>query len=185
MRRFALALAIFCAAAASAELPETCNANRFASWTGEFPSVRVKESGTWIAGARAEGHICVTDGTTFRWAAATSIELGAVPSTKRSQWTGNWTRKPSGDGDVEGNFLILAKDDFLVVKGEAGWRAKFKDSLIHHGDISSAAPLAGNVLQLSDAECVARIVWINGRLLVSDNRKCGGMNVVFDGIYTH
>jgi hypothetical protein len=193
MRRLALALVILGAAgAALAELPDQCNARRFASWTGVFPTVQVKEKGAWIAGARAKGQVCVTDGNTFRWLPQKSVKIGAVPTMKRRPWVGSWTRKPSGEGDVEGNFLILAKDDFLVVKGDASWRAKFKDSLVHRGDISDAAQLHGNVLQLGDATCldsgecdacVARLVFINGRLLVSDNRKCGGMNVVFDGVY--
>lgn len=186
MRRFALVLTILCAASAAlADLPDDCNARRFASWTGEFPSVRVKESGSWIAGARTEdGKVCITDGTTFRWVAIGSVKIGAVPVTKRSQWTRTWTRKPNKlEGEVGGEFFIFPKDDFLVVRGEAAWRAGFKDSLIHRGDISSAAPLSGNLLKLHQEECEARLVWINGVLLVSDNHKCGGMNVVFDGVY--
>ena len=76
-----------------------------------------------------------------------------------------------------------AKAGALAVEGQAFWRGLGDN--IHTGEVSFEAAPAGNVLTLKEDEdlCAVTIRLVGEHLVVSDNLKCGGHNVTFNGVY--
>jgi len=148
----------------------------------------------WFAGARAGTWVCVTDGTVFGWAPADQLAFGPIPAAHAKDWLGAWDRIYGG-----ASFRVTLADDkkTLHVTGSAEWIAG-PDAVPHLGDLDADGNPVANELRLGEPkcldfdynetheecyDCVARLMLINGRIFVIDNRLCGGMNVNFDGIY--
>jgi hypothetical protein len=147
---------------------------------------------SWFTGARARGYVCVTDGRQFGWTRSGDIATGPIPAISPREWMGSWSAggaqfdiAPGGDGKT------------LHVTGTTEWRAG-PDSPPHLGDLDYDGALVANELRIGEvrcldldyqdshdecARCVARLMYIGGRILVRDNRFCGGMNVNFNGVY--
>lgn len=54
----------------------------------------------------------------------------------------------------------------------------------HFGSFTLEAPLGSDVVGLSD-ECEVQIRKVGNFLFALDNKRCGGMNVSFDGLYRY
>ncbi len=151
-------------------------------------------SHAWLAGARVGGYVCVTDGKQFGWTRKADLGLDPVPATPPREWIGSW-RATYG----EAQFDVTLKEDGKTprVLGTAQWQAG-PDATPHLGDLEGDGVLVANELRLGDvrcldseyqeshdacAQCVARLMFVSGRILVRDNHWCGGMNVNFDGVY--
>lgn len=90
-------------------------------------------------------------------------------------WTGNWS-----DGAEEDVQITIGGDGALLVTGNAFWHGL---TSIHIGEIDGALPRFGNRARYSDGFCVANFTLLGDYLLIGDNRKCGGANVSFNGVY--
>jgi hypothetical protein len=123
---------------------------------------RVGGSAGWIPGERVQ-----------------SVAMDPAPPA--SQWKGVWI-----DGDDV--IRITANGAALHAKGEAWWPSKNppRDEIPggpNLGSIDATAAPARNVVVFNDGACRVQATLLDGFLVVSDNRACGGMNVRFDGVY--
>jgi hypothetical protein len=151
---------------------------------------------TWFSGARAGVFTCVTDGERFGWTeTATLLAQDAPPATPPSAWLGSWK---AAYGDTTITISRPKARGALRIKGSAEWQSH-PDATPNVGELDGDVVAAGNELRLGDPkcldreygegrseclDCVARLVLINEKIFVNDNRMCGGMNVNFDGIYS-
>jgi hypothetical protein len=148
----------------------------------------------WLAGAHAGAWVCVTDGTHFGWTRAADIALGPAPATPPRDWLGSWA---IANSESKFEIAFLKDGKTLHVTGTAQWQAG-PDAPPHTGDLDADGVLVANELRLGEvrcldseyqesheacAECVARLMFVSGRILVRDNHFCGGMNVNFNGVY--
>jgi hypothetical protein len=77
--------------------------------------------------------------------------------------------------------FTAAGTNAVQAKGTAQWHGPA--GVVHYGSFSSRAQLQGNAAEFQDLNCVVKIRRRGPYLLVSDNSRCGGMNVHFQGIY--
>ncbi len=81
-----------------------------------------------------------------------------------------------------------ADGESLRVKGRAYWPARNLPPF-HSGEVTGSARPERNLLVLENKDapaefrCQVRLSLVGPLLVVSDNRKCGGANVSFDGVY--
>ena len=156
--------------------------------------IPLDKSHAWFAGAHAGDWVCVTDGRQFGWTRESQVTLGPIPDALPKDWRGEWNAE---FGDVVIAVTPAVEGQRLHVKAEAEWRAH-PDSPPHLGELDADGELLANELRLGEPkcldldyreahreclDCVARLMLINGRVFLKDNRMCGGMNVSFDGIY--
>lgn len=156
--------------------------------------IPLDKSHAWFAGAHAGGWVCVTDGRQFGWTRESQVTLGPIPAALPGDWRGDWKAE---FGDVIIAVTPAVKGKGLHVKAGAEWRAR-PDVPPHLGELDADGELVANELRLGEPrcldldygeahreclDCVARLMLINDRVFVKDNRMCGGMNVNFDGIY--
>ena len=95
-----------------------------------------------------------------------------------ARWLGAW--------EYAGQSLDIrrgAKPGTLAVSGQAFWRGVGDN--VHVGEVEFEAAPAGNVLRLEENEdlCSVTLRLVGDLLVVSDNLKCGGLNVTFNGVY--
>ena len=72
----------------------------------------------------------------------------------------------------------------LSVKGNAFWKGLGDN--IHIGEVDAQASPVDRLLTVKgddEYECSMRIRAVGDFLVVTDNKKCGGVNVTFDGVY--
>ncbi len=119
--------------------------------------------------------------------------FGSVPTA--SDWAGHWVR------DDEASLDIRRLDDgHIEIEGQASWGGddpvRVENGSVNVGEIESTRlRLTGYALHFiagngnsppapeGDYECIVDLQWQDGTLLVTDNSKCGGMNVTFSGSY--
>mgnify|MGYP003338972327 FL=1 len=103
--------------------------------------------------------------------------------TPLERWLGTW--------QAWGEPLLLtrgAQPGVIQVEGMAYWPGQHHPNA-HSGRLSGAAKPVGPTLVIrEDAEpesvrCVASLSLVGDLLVVSDNHRCGGLNVNFDGVY--
>ncbi len=116
---------------------------------------------------------------TVGWVRADAVTLAepdAAPPLAR--WLGAWEYAGQSIDIKRG-----AKAGALAVSGEAYWQGVGDN--VHVGEIEFEAAPAGNLLKLEENEdlCAVRLQLVGDLLVVSDNLKCGGHNVTFNGIY--
>lgn len=71
----------------------------------------------------------------------------------------------------------------LRVAGDASW-VGVNPGNVHVGEVSGEATPAGNALTVGDEDgCRLTLRLVGAYLLASDNKRCGGLNVTFDGVY--
>jgi hypothetical protein len=85
--------------------------------------------------------------------------------------------------------ILLLADGQVRVQGEALWIGNVKTGSVHNGEVDGTAKLEGDkayyIASRDDPDsCHFTISFTNRTITVTDdNRKCGGMNVTFEGTY--
>lgn len=119
--------------------------------------------------------------STVGWIRLSDIHRGnyLVDPTENA-WTGTWKY---ADNSISISSHKLA--GYLSVFGEAIWKGAGDN--VHVGELNGRFQYKDFVLNYSDGadenDCKARLNLLGGYLIVSDNMKCGGLNVSFSGIY--
>ncbi|MET0649900.1 MAG: hypothetical protein ABW208_25100 [Pyrinomonadaceae bacterium] len=108
--------------------------------------------------------------------------LGAVAAAGRlplASWLGAW-----GFYDNALRLSRARRAGVLRVAGDATWQG-VNPGNVHVGELSGEAAPAGNVLKLGEdpEDCQATLRLVGPYLVVADNKRCGGLNVTFDGVY--
>ena len=97
-----------------------------------------------------------------------------------SGWLGDWKY---GDNSISFTHNKLA--GFLNVTGNAIWKGLGDN--VHVGEIDGRYEPLNGVIEYSDGDgeydCRATLRLVGNYLIVSDNLRCGGMNVTFTGVY--
>jgi hypothetical protein len=111
-----------------------------------------------------------------------SDQLKMVPinrSPRTSAWLGEWKY---GDNGITFTENKLA--GFLNVTGNASWIGQGEGN-INVGELDGRFAPEKGTLNYSDGdeECKASMILLGNFLIVSDNLKCGGLNVTFSGVY--
>jgi hypothetical protein len=109
------------------------------------------------------------------WMPAASLDLN-VPYDRNpppSAWAGDWKF-------FDNHLVISAGSAGLHLDGHAFWHGIGSD---HTGQAAGDAVPVANRLVLKQADCELRTTLLNRRLVATDNRKCGGGNVTFSGVY--
>jgi hypothetical protein len=100
---------------------------------------------------------------------------------------GGYLDKKTGTG-AELDILLLG-DGRVRIQGDALWVNPANPSSVHTGDVDGTAKLEGDKAYYRESpddpdSCRFRIWFSNRTITVTDdNRKCGGMNVTFEGTY--
>lgn len=115
---------------------------------------------------------------TVGWIPAHQLSVAATaPSPTPARWVGDWefgiqSLKISRETKAGGR---------LRVEGVAFWRGLGDN--IHTGGVSASARPDGNVLVAEEDICRVTLRLVGDYIVATDNSKCGGMNVRFDGVY--
>lgn len=115
---------------------------------------------------------------TLGWLPLEKITLSnAATNPTLNRWVGTWNY---ADNDIE---IELGDDGELKVSGNAVWKGV--NDNVHIGEVNGSAKPKGNQLKIvEDAEgCQVELKLIGNFLIATDNSKCGGLNVQFDGVY--
>ncbi|MGK9066330.1 hypothetical protein [Stutzerimonas chloritidismutans] len=111
----------------------------------------------------------------------------AMPAPTASDWVGRWLPIAGGN-----RILIThpSPDSPLTVEGEAMWqggRNSDGEPIVHIGAFSGHARPSGDLLTISEGDdefdCQVTLQHVAGHLVVTDNSRCGGLNVRFDDVY--
>jgi hypothetical protein len=132
----------------------------------------------WYNGKKSE---------TVGWVKNSSLQyLPAFKPPDISEWVGKWLTYQDGN-----EIFIRTKGDKLSVEGKAVWLGILLDDgnrVVHLGDLDGEmAPVDAHAKLTEGTDeyaCVADFTLLGKYLIVTDNSKCGGMNVRFDGVYT-
>ena len=139
-----------------------------------------------IDGRRIGGFVCAfypnDVGGTAGWVEASRLRIvptDAAPTLAR--WKGDWTDRAAAD------VSILSKDGRTYIVGEAFWPARPEENewiSIHIGEVNDRIAITGNRASYADENlCELELTLLADFLLIADNRKCGGANVTFSGVY--
>lgn len=110
------------------------------------------------------------------WLPDNKIEYPSFLLEKYDRWIGEWKYY---DNTLRIN--RIGKTEEFEVSGEAFWKGL--GDVIHIGEISAKGTLNESVIKLTEEDCEIKLKLIVDYLVVSDNLKCGGMNVTFSGVY--
>ena len=91
-------------------------------------------------------------------------------------WVGKWH---NGEDEID----ITASGHGLHASGDAVWRGQ--GDIANVGDFEAGATPSNGKVIFNDDVCRVNASLIGAYLVVADNGNCGGMNVRFDGVYTH
>ena len=141
-------------------------------------------------GMEQNGWACVTGGdSTSGWIPVASLaEVPADPKVQLAEWLGWWRQGKEVKGK-KGNRLFIANiagTHILHVSGRAYWYG-LNDN-VHFGEVQADAIPIGIYLHLVDSDsCVVdlKLEPTTHTLDAYDNMQCGGMNVRFDGKWSH
>ena len=109
----------------------------------------------------------------------TILPTDTAPALGR--WEGDWTDGAAAD------VTILSKDDRTYILGNAFWPARPEENdwpTIHIGEVDGRIAITANRATYGDDDlCELELTLLRDFLVIADNRKCGGMNVSFSGVY--
>ena len=117
---------------------------------------------------------------TVGWLPADRLGAGAAAeNAPLASWLGAWA--------FYDNTLRVRRGrraDVLSVSGAATWQG-VNPGNVHVGELSGQGTPVGNVLKLGEdpEDCRATLRLVGPYLVVADNKRCGGLNVTFDGVY--
>jgi hypothetical protein len=117
---------------------------------------------------------------TVGWIAADSLDaVATAENAPLASWLGTWGFYDSSLRVSRGRGAGV-----LSVSGSAAWHG-VNPGNVHVGELSGAGTPADNTLKLGEdpEDCQATLRLIGPYLVVSDNKRCGGVNVTFDGVY--
>lgn len=119
---------------------------------------------------------------TVGWLALDKLEFKETnPNPAQNDWLGAW--------NYAGNSIEIGKSetaDLLTITGNAFWKGLGDN--IHVGELDDSAKPAGSELKIGESEtgeddCKVTMRLLGRYLVVSDNLRCGGVNVTFSGVY--
>jgi hypothetical protein len=154
---------------------------------------RLDRAKSYLAGAEADGWVCLNAGERSGWAPVDRLLFEPLPVHKPAQWSGTYAHS-YGKAFIR----LRADGNKIAVQGCAEWgEGILPGGNVHQGDLDGSAEAEDGVVMIGEPEqpahplaspeqmpnCVARLVRFGDGLIVSDNHKCGGMNVNFDGVY--
>lgn len=108
-------------------------------------------------------------------------EAALRPAAVRpGSWVGEWRATEQG-------ITIAPAGGRLRVEGQAVWGsldpARVGRGGVNSGEFSGAIGARKTAALVADGECRVRLRLLGPYLLASDNRRCGGFNVTFNGVY--
>ncbi len=127
------------------------------------------------------------------WLPVASLELAAAVATPGlPEWVGSWKR-------VEAGISLKLVNSEIQANGQATYgaadRNRVKSGAVNTGAFSGVAKAQGNMLafggnydggappgDIAD-DCNVRLRLFGRYLVAQDNRRCGGVNVSFSGVY--
>ncbi|MDH5654363.1 MAG: hypothetical protein OEZ34_00510 [Spirochaetia bacterium] len=115
---------------------------------------------------------------TVGWILKSDVKLKKTSVSAPDDWTGTWKYYES-----EIN-ISKTESGRLYIRGTSVWLSSFT---VHTGEFEiNEKPVKIKIENAisSPHECGVRLILIAGWLVVSDNKKCGGVNVTFDGVYS-
>lgn len=115
---------------------------------------------------------------TVGWIMAHELSLDApAPKPAAASWEGEW--------EFYDNGLTVRRErrtGRLSVTGAASWKGA-NPGQVNVGEVEAQGAPEGNVLRLKNDECELTLRLVGPYLLAGDNKRCGGFNVTFDGVY--
>jgi hypothetical protein len=139
------------------------------------PMVVYRVAGDWTCGYTSQG-----DGAGPGWVRSTDIRLVEFdPHPSVGAWAGRWA-----GGEDRVAIVRSSAAGELALKGSAAWHGY--GDVVHTGDFSATAAPHGNHLHVVESgsdSCTVDLTLIGAYIVASDNGKCGGMNVRFQGIW--
>lgn len=99
-----------------------------------------------------------------------------LPAPANAAYVGTW-------GEGESTLTITQKDGGLHVEGESYWHGA-NPGQIHIGEVNGPLTLDGDEARYSKDGCTLTAQIRGTALWVEDDKRCGGVNVTFDGTYT-
>ncbi len=122
-------------------------------------------------------------GGTAGWIKASLLRIELADTTPAaSRWEGAWTDGASAD------VSIVREGARTFISGNAFWPARPEENdwvSIHIGEVDGALDITGHrATYADDMLCELKLTLLRDFLLISDNRRCGGANVTFSGVYT-
>ena len=129
------------------------------------------------------------------WLPAAALDLKPAPAPKPVDWAGSWKR-------VEADIVLRVAGADIVAKGDATYGSldpqRVKRGGVNIGEFAGRARPRGNMLATGEGydgskapaevekadDCLVRMRLAGAWLVVEDNRRCGGNNVSFTGVYT-
>lgn len=98
----------------------------------------------------------------------------ALPAPPAERWVGTWS-------GPTGSLVVSAAGDGWTVKGDASWHGG--PDRVHTGEVDGPLKPDGDGLLYDKDGCTMRLGLDGAGLWVTDNLKCGGLNVTFEGSY--
>lgn len=112
------------------------------------------------------------------------VDVPVLP--KLDGWLGKW----ESIGAVNLIQIRPGKSGQLQVFGKARWlggKNSYGEAIVHFGQVHGEAHPEANKLVITennpDQSCVVNLNLIDAFIVATDNEKCGGMNVRFNGVY--
>ena len=123
------------------------------------------------------------EGGTAGWVSTRRLSLQFADNRPdEAAWLGAW----QGSG-ANPSIRFYKDTGKLHVVGEAFWpgpQGTHDYPTIHIGEVDGAVSLAGHTGTYSDEnDCRVSFTLLGDYLVASDNRRCGGVNVTFSGVY--
>ena len=157
------------------------------SGPARFPSGGAAQPGDLVVGAgRSGAFICatlVTQGLAETHGWLPSARLVAAPRQPPASWVGRWRT-----GSDQSVVVRRLRSGGLSITGAALWGgadpARAAEGGVNTGAIAVHATPHGRKLAFAEGTgCAGRMWRLGPYLVVSDNDRCGGMNVSFTGVY--
>ncbi len=166
-------------------------------WDGCPEQVSCKQKGYLIKGDRvlatkpSDGWVCIyylgKKSDYVGWVKQTELRDISVPVlAKLEDWFGIW----QSIGAINSIQIRPENSGMLKVNGKAKWlggKNSYGEAIVHFGQVHGVAHPNENRLVITesneDQSCVLNLNLIDAFLVATDNERCGGMNVRFNGVY--
>ena len=137
-----------------------------------------------VVGKLRQGHACVffagEHADTAGYLPLDRLQAVAIDTAPmHSAWQGRWSAH--GNPDVE----IVLRDGTLHISGLATWpgpQPSEEFPSIQTGELDGPLAVHGNRGHYDDGWCRADLALLGEFLVISDNMRCGGVNVTFSSI---
>ncbi len=143
-------------------------------------SAAVKAGTTVLVANHYRGYACVfvPGRDDAGWVADNRLTPLPRPRPATAAWSGRWR---NADDVIT---VTRGRDGALHVSGKAVWHGGHDND--HFGDVDfTARPVETRLISPPGDACRVELIQLGAYLIVRDNAGCGGVNVRFNGIYTH